>query len=111
VDAALRAALYRRTHGYCDVCGGPMAEEAMATHHRLTRRRGGDWRLSNLLGIHHRCHNGDTASVHLSPLKATLSGYLVPTGHDPRLAAVLLHGARWVTLHDDGTVVDVPEEG
>lgn len=110
MDPAVRAALFVRTAGYCDWCGRPMEEDAMAAHHRKRVSQGGTWALSNLAGCHHMCHNGFTDAIHLAPLKAREAGFLVPVWHDPRLVPLLLHGARWVTLHDDGTVNDVPEE-
>ena len=91
MDAAVRAALFDRTAGYCDWCGAPMLEDAMAPT-TASAAQGGGWNPANLAGCHHVCHNGSTGSIHLSPLKARASGFLVPVWDDVRLVPMLLHG-------------------
>jgi len=103
MDADVREALYRRTNGYCDVCGLVMAEDEMAAHHRKRRSQVGGWNLANLLGCHHGCHNLGTRSIHANPYWAHRYGYLLMSW-EPDSKPVFLHHAYWVQLHDDGQV-------
>jgi hypothetical protein len=87
-----------------------MLEEEMAAHHRKRRAQGGTWALSNLTGAHHHCHNLARYSIHHRVAHARAQGFLLSGADNPPDVPLLLHGARLVTLHDDGTVTELPEE-
>jgi hypothetical protein len=103
-----RKQLFARSSGYCERCGGVMAEQAMAAHHRKLRSQGGTDELSNVLAVHHACHNGDTRSIHLNPRKSYRYGYMVFGHQEPLEAPVLLPGGTWVALTDSGSYQLVP---
>lgn len=102
MDTDVREALYERTKGYCEACGRPMAYDAMAAHHRRQGKRS-DWRASNLLGVHHGCHNLAKGSIHDRPKQSYLCGFLVPSDMPTEKYPVLYHSAHWVLLLDDWT--------
>jgi 5-methylcytosine-specific restriction endonuclease McrA len=110
IRSAVRKALYARTKGHCDKCGGPMLEEEMQAHHRRLRSQGGKDELACLLGCHGRCHNLDSDSIHLRPKAAYVNGWLVKSYQDPALTPVLI-GGRSVLLGNDGSIVPIPMEG
>lgn len=97
-----RERIFTRAGGYCERCGGGMVFETFAAHHRLLRSQGGTDSLSNLMAVHHSCHNGDTKAIHAQPHTAYNEGWLVRGGHDPRLTSMRLPGGTQVLLRDDG---------
>lgn len=72
-------------------------------HHRKLRSQLGKDELSNLLAIHHHCHNGSTTSVHLSPAPAYERGQLVRSWDDPAITPLILPGERKVLLGESYT--------
>jgi len=62
VDKKVVAIVEERAGGYCEVCGLP-AQPSMALHHRKLRSRGGKDTASNLIRVHHGCHNLKTSSI------------------------------------------------
>jgi hypothetical protein len=94
----IRDQLVARCGGYCEKCGMPMRANDWAAHHRLLRAHGGAHELSNLMAVHHHCHNGDTLSIHLSPKYAYQVGFLVHNGHDPAQVPLQLPGGSWALL-------------
>lgn len=88
-----------RSRGYCERCG-KMTD--LALHHRKLKSRGGKDEVSNLVAICHPCHNLATDSVHLSPQKATLKGWMVPTYADPAEYPLHLASGDVVRLDNEG---------
>lgn len=74
-----------------------------ALHHRKLRSRGGDNSPSNLVALHHECHNLGTDSVHLNPAKATELGLMVPSWEEPSACPVTLPDGSSVILTAEGT--------
>jgi hypothetical protein len=105
-DAAMKARLWERAMGRCEVCGMPVAPDrwpGFSRHHRLPRGRGGENRLSNLLLL---CGSGTTGCHGLLESQRVLAyanGWLVHTGEDPAGIPVDLaaHGQP-LYLTDDG---------
>lgn len=97
-----REALMLRQAGYCWWCLAPLGD-GFAVHHRRLRKQGGTDDLSNLLALHHGCHNLSTRSVHLDPRRAYDTGFLVHSWDDPASTPVLVEGQGAVLLADDGT--------
>lgn len=97
-----RERLADRQGGFCWWCGHrlPMM---FAVHHRKLRKHGGGDDPSNLVCLHHACHNGVTGSVHLQPGHAYERGFLVHSWDDPTLVPVTANGLQ-VLLHADGTI-------
>jgi HNH endonuclease len=90
-----RAALQRRSGGWCEICGQQPATDA---HHRQ-RRRQGDHSIRNGLLLCRTCHRG----AHEHPADARGFGWIVPTWASPATTAVLINGNRWCLLEPDGT--------
>lgn len=100
MDKALREQAFTRQDGYCCWCGLPLPE-VYAMHHRKLRSRGGKDELSNLVALHHGCHNLATDSVHLNPAKATARGFMISSGNDPRVVPLVMIDGTMLYL--DGT--------
>jgi len=101
--AKLRDALIERCKGYCEACGKPMTDN-WALHHRKLRSQGGDNSLSNLMAVHHDCHNLGTKSIHLNPEWAKKNGYIVSSWGNSAEIPILWQGKVIVLFKDDGTV-------
>lgn len=104
----LREIVFKRCNGYCEKCGLPLTNE-WALHHRKLKSRGGKDTASNLLALHHKCHNTGTHSVHLNPKIATQQGYMVSTYREPTECPVMLPDGRSVILTDEGDYLTVKE--
>ncbi len=91
-----------RAGDYCEVCGQP-ALPSMALHHRKLRSRGGKDTPSNLIRIHHGCHNLRTDSIHLNPSYAEDKGWTVPSWREPHEYPFERPDGSIVLLLDDGT--------
>ena len=105
----LRAALWERCDGRCEVSGLPLDEETFDAHHRLNKGMGGTTRwfrddLTNLLALDPIVHNGGPKSVHGQRPWSEQRGYLIPklARYPPGIMPVWLHGTRWVHLTSDG---------
>lgn len=107
MDARLRNAVYARCGGYCEVCGRPLLQSDMATHHRQLSGQGGPDAVENLLALHHGCHNLATGAVHLSVARSIEHGWIVPSWADPATVPVQVHGYRSVRLTTGGQYEDV----
>lgn len=97
----LREQALARCGGYCERCGIPLGED-FALHHRKLKSRGGKDHISNLICLHHHCHNMGNGSVHLAPEEATRRGLIVSSWDDPEEIAVELCDGSRVTLTADG---------
>jgi HNH endonuclease len=95
-----------RAGNYCETCGMP-ALESMALHHRKLRSRGGKDTASNLIKIHHSCHNLSSDSIHANPSKATEKGWMVSSWANPETEPFLKPDGSWVLLKLDGTTESV----
>lgn len=96
----IRGALYRRSDGWCEVCG---LEYATNAHHRKNRSQGGVDQLSNLL---HVCGSGTTGchgDITVNPAKSYEAGWSVRSHADPASVAVVYRGQR-VILDDLGNL-------
>jgi hypothetical protein len=98
----LRETLWLRCNGYCERCGLRL-DNSWAMHHRKLKSRGGKDEITNVLALHHHCHNLGTHSVHLAPDLATKQGYLVASWDDSKEVVVTLGDGSKVLLTDDGT--------
>jgi hypothetical protein len=98
----------QRAGGYCESCGRP-ASESMALHHRKLKSRGGKDAVSNLMWVHHECHNLGTNSIHLKPAYATFKGWMVSSWADPEAAPMHLPDGRIVLLQNDGKITELKE--
>jgi hypothetical protein len=92
-------AVINRSKGYCEFCGGA---GAACFHHRKLKSRGGKDSVSNLVHLHHRCHNLGTKSVHLNPKIATELGFMVSAWADPAEVAVTLPNGKKALLLENG---------
>lgn len=97
-----------RAGGYCEICG-KVATESMAIHHRKLKSRGGQDEASNLIYIHHECHNMGTNGVHNKVAWATAHGWIVSSWADPKEVPVLRPDGSLVILLDDGGFAVVME--
>lgn len=98
-----------RAGGYCEKCGGPVGSD-YALHHRKLRSQGGANVASNLLVLHHKCHNLGTDSVHLNPTLSQRSGYIVPSWGNPLDWPLARPDGSSVRLCDDGSVTTIETE-
>jgi hypothetical protein len=91
-----------RAQGYCEVCGSG-ERSSMALHHRKLKSRGGGDTPSNLIRVHHECHNLGTDSIHLNPAWARDRGYMCPSWSQPEKWPVARPDGSMVLLLDDGS--------
>ena len=97
----LREQVLSRCKGYCEKCG-KVLQEGWALHHRKLRKHGGENSLSNLIALHHECHNLGSKSVHMRPKDSYESGHLVKSFDDPKVVPLTLAGGSRVILLDTG---------
>ena len=98
---SLRAAVWLRCNGYCERCGIPLAAD-WALHHRKLRSQGGKDEITNLVALHHHCHNLGTDSVHLNVKAAKEQGFIVPSWADPAVVPLILADNALVLLTPAG---------
>ena len=103
MDKKLVAIVHQRSQGYCEVCGGFIQGEG-ALHHRKLKSRGGKDSASNLIYIHHSCHNMSTDSIHLNPQKAEDKGWMVASWQEPHETPMVMADGGFALLLDDGTI-------
>ena len=108
MDKKLVEIVQQRANGYCEICGGVMLDGG-ALHHRKLKSRGGKDTPSNLIYIHHGCHNLNTDSIHLNPLKATQKGWMVESWKDPHETPFVMPDGGYALLLDDGTITRLGE--
>lgn len=108
MDKALVELVEGRAGYYCEICGLP-ATESMALHHRKLKSRGGKDSASNLIRIHHSCHNLSSDSVHLNPKAAEEKGYMCPSWSEPDEYPFTRPDGTQVLLLNDGTIKTLTE--
>ena len=108
IDKKVVEIVAARAGNYCEACGG-LAHESMALHHRKLKSRGGKDAVSNLMYVHHECHNLGTESIHLRPAFAADKGWMVSSWDDPETTPMILPDGRLVILHNDGKITDLKE--
>lgn len=91
-----------RAGDYCEVCGHP-ALPSMALHHRKLRSRGGKDTPSNIIRIHHGCHNLRSDSIHHNPENASQKGWMVGSWQEPSQVPFTCPDGSIVLLLDDGS--------
>jgi hypothetical protein len=106
VDKEVVRLVCERAGNYCEVCG-KSAELSMALHHRKLKSRGGKDSASNVVRIHHKCHNLGTKSIHLNPSMAEINGWMVGSWQDPEEAPFLRPDGTHVLLMNDGTIKEL----
>lgn len=111
ISAKVVEIVQERANGYCETCGGS-AQLSMALHHRKLRSRGGGHTVSNLISVHHGCHNLNTDSIHLSPGNAQNKGWIVASWQEPEETPFAKPDGSHVLLHQDGsiTIVEAQDE-
>lgn len=98
---AVRAVLWERCGGHCELCGRALTG-GFEAHHRRLRSRGGDDSAANLVAVHPGCHRW----IHANPAEATKGGFMVPSWADPAETTIRYMGVATVWLRPDGTVAD-----
>lgn len=101
MDKKIVAKVVERAKGYCEVCGWDLTDD-YALHHRKLKSRGGKDTVSNLMAVHHKCHNLGTDSIHLNPEMATEKGYMVSAWKEPHEVAVRQPNGKMVYFDDNG---------
>lgn len=104
----LREQVLERCQGYCESCGVTLPEN-FALHHRKLKSRGGKDVLSNLIALHHECHNLGRPSAHLDVAWATERGLLVPSWESSVSYPLTLPDGAKVLLLDNGGMEILPE--
>lgn len=97
-----------RAAGYCEKCGS-VAAESMALHHRKLKSRGGKDSVSNLIYVHHGCHNLGTDSIHLNPGYSANKGWMVGSWQEPNETPMFLPDGRLVILEENGKITEIKE--
>lgn len=103
----LREQLHARCRGYCEKCGWPLGTN-WAMHHRVLQSRRDV--ITNVMALHHECHNLGKDAVHLNVEQAMDDGYIVSQAYDPAEIPLLLRGHTWTLLTPEGTYRYLTEE-
>lgn len=109
MDKRVVALVQDRAGDYCEVCGR-VAEASMALHHRKLKSRGGQDTASNLIRIHHNCHNLGPYSIHMQPEKAEQNGHMVSSWSEPHETPFTRPDGSKVLLNDDGSITTLGED-
>lgn len=104
IDKKIVALVEQRAQGYCEACGKP-EQVTMALHHRKLKSRGGKDSVSNLMRVHHSCHNMSTGSIHANPQWAEDKGYMVASWQEPHEVPMHTAEGAIVLLQNDGTII------
>jgi hypothetical protein len=92
---------------HCEACGGVMYQPNL--HHRKLRSQGGKDAVSNLIAIHHYCHNIAKDSIHQNPKSSMVKGYIVPSYATPSEYPLHLPDGSIVRLAEDGSYIRLGE--
>lgn len=84
----VRAILWARCGGRCELCSRHLEPSAWDAHHRQLRSQGGPDCPCNGVALHPRCHTLGRTAVHVQVAMATLAGFVVPSWDDPRRVSV-----------------------
>lgn len=104
IDSKIVSLVVERAQGYCEACGKP-EQSTMALHHRKLKSRGGGDSASNLIRVHHSCHNMSTGSIHANPAWAESKGFMVGSWQDPQETPMHTPDGAIVLLQNDGTII------
>jgi hypothetical protein len=104
IDKKIVALVVARAQGYCEACGRP-EQATMALHHRKLKSRGGKDSASNLIRVHHSCHNMSTGSIHANPSWAEDRGLMVPSWKETTEYPLIGPDGSIVLLQNDGTII------
>ena len=105
----VRAIIFVRAGGRCEVCGKSLNIHNMEGHHRRSRRYGPDC-PGNAIALCSDCHHGP--QVHGSPAAARPLGYIVSSSNTAPCGERVwlpVHGG-WVILGCDGMLERSPDE-
>lgn len=108
IKQAIVDLVIKRAGGYCEKCGRPCSD-SMALHHRKLKSRGGKDSVSNLIYVHHECHNLGTDSIHLNPSFAADKGWMVASWQDPGNTPMFMPDGSLVILEESGKVTPITE--
>src|SRR6476646_5527095 len=93
IPAKLRALVLARDGYACCRCGKSLQGDYYSLHHRLPRGRGGTHTAENLVTV---CGSGTSPGCHQTiesyRTRATMDGWLVPSGCDPAHYAIVRSG-------------------
>ena len=107
MDKKIAEAAIQRAGGYCEKCGKVMHDYAL--HHRKLKSRGGKDSVSNLMVLHHECHNLGTMSIHMTPGISTKRGHMVSSWDEPEEVPVLMPDGTRVLFKENGEKEKVDE--
>lgn len=86
----VRAVLWARCRGRCELCGRALDAGSWDGHHRQLRGQGGPDCPCNGAALHPGCHTLGRTAVHVQVAMATVSGFIVPSWADPREVPVVV---------------------
>ena len=98
-----------RANGYCEKCGMPMNQPNL--HHRKLRSQGGKDEVSNLIAVHHYCHNIASKSIHQNPKESMAKGYIVPSYATPSEYPMHFPDGSIILLAETGEYIRLEGEG
>lgn len=103
MDKKIAETVIARAKGYCEACGMPMNQPNL--HHRKLRSQGGKDEVSNLIAVHHFCHNITSDSIHQNPKRSMVKGHIVPSYATPRDYPLHLPDGNIVRLDEEGNYI------
>lgn len=106
MNSGIIEAVKLRAGDYCEVCG-KAALASMAMHHRKLKSRGGKDSISNVIRIHHKCHNLGNKSIHMNPTDAESKGWMVSSWQEPCETPFKRPDGSMVLLNEDGTITEM----
>lgn len=93
IPRAVVEAVLSRANGWCEACGGGLAQRGHLTlgpalHHRCKHPRAHT--VANIMVVHNQCHNGAQWSIHGRDggARSYRLGHLVHAGTDPATVAI-----------------------
>lgn len=108
MDPKLRAYIYQRSRGRCDLCAEHLNPNRWEAHHRRLRSQGGQDSPCNIIALHGAsCH----ARVHGRPEWSYRHGFMVPSWADPADWPVFRHRQKWQQPTAQGWVGAQPGPG
>lgn len=103
MKAEIAERVLERANGYCEKCG--QVGYDFALHHRKLKSQGGQDAVSNLIAVHHACHNMGTKAIHMNPKEAVENGWIVPGWADSTTYPLVLPDGTSVLLDDEGSYI------